>query len=35
MQPVPTNDLDKRGVLTFQLAIANGKKLEVKYTCST
>jgi len=29
--PVPTNDLDKRSVLTSQFAIADGKKLDVDY----
>ena len=29
--PVPTNDLDKRSILTSQFAIADGKKLEVNY----
>jgi secreted PhoX family phosphatase len=29
--PVPTNDLDKRSVLTSQFAIVDGKKVDVKY----
>jgi secreted PhoX family phosphatase len=29
--PVPTSDLDKRSVLTSQFAIADGKKLDVKF----
>jgi secreted PhoX family phosphatase len=29
--PVPTNDLDKRSILTSQFAIVDGKKLDVAY----
>jgi uncharacterized protein len=29
--PIPTNDLDKRSVLTSQLAIADVKRVDVKY----
>jgi hypothetical protein len=29
--PVPTNDLDKRSILTSQFALIDGKKVAVKY----